>query len=340
MNILKMQLVSVWNCWVLCCIPMSIVSIVRLAALINNAKISLSSSFYPTSLINIIDDFPSIQTTNTIPGKNDSVRSSLSPFLYNNNNNNNNNSQSGNSWQSNMLRDDDTFTGYRYVQNLVWNVPKKVSWSANRDLYQLWSVLPLPPNHTIEWEHIVPTLQYAIIRDPLERLYSGYYNKCIKSPYYEDHCTMFPPKYREQHPPTFLQFLSRNYQTDRFRTMLRNPHYRPISLMYPNLKEMDYVLDMDSPNFNHNMSTLWKRFGANHSEVDKQFPTTVQRKLSSYHSGTTSLTIEKQFQNCTTLQLAMMVAIGDYQGPFVNTYFPTPDWVLHKLQKCKDQGIK
>jgi hypothetical protein len=324
-----MRQISFWKCWVLCCIPMSIVSIVRLASITTNPN--SSSSFNVGSLntatdVVVLGDFPLI-----LHGKNYPISSrDASPFSLKD------------KWKV-KLRDDETYTGYRYVQNLIWNVPKKVSWSANENLYKSWKVLPVPPlNHTVknsERNYVAKMFQYAIIRDPLERLYSGYYNKCIKSPSYEDHCIFFPPTSRGKKSPTLLQFLYRNYRTNNFRDMLSNDHYRPISLMFPNLDQMDHVFHMDSPNFNRGMSSFWKRLGANHSEVDRHFPTNVNRKLNSYHSGITSSTIQQHYPNCTTLQLAMIISKWDYEGPFSQPYFPTPVWALQKLQECQSQGI-
>ncbi|KAG7337439.1 sulfotransferase family protein [Nitzschia inconspicua] len=251
------------------------------------------------------------------------------------------------SWNE-TLRRNETFTGYRYVRDLIWKVPQKVSWSANRDLFRSWSMLPLPPNDTTttnstattaQTDLIIDTLQYAVIRDPLERLYSGYYNKCIKSPDYEDHCTGFSPKQRKAYPPSFLSFLMRNYRMNRFKKMLQNPHYKAITHLIPNLDRMDHVFHMGSPTFNEEMSSFWKRLGANHTEVERQFPTEAQRKLNSYHSGTTSTTIQQHFEDCQTFQLAMIVTRGDYQGKYAQLYFPIPQWAKDKLQHCQEQGV-
>ena len=78
------------------------------------------------------------------------------------------------------LRPSENFTGYRYIQDLKVNAPFKVSSSVNIHLYKSWIQLPLASNST--QQHTVHTnFSFAVIRDPLERLYSGYYNKCIKS---------------------------------------------------------------------------------------------------------------------------------------------------------------
>lgn len=248
-------------------------------------------------------------------------------------------SSSPSSWNE-TLRADETFTGYRYVRNLDWRVPFKVSWSANRDLFESWKVLPLPPNGTAEEKRVIDRLQYAVVRDPLERLYSGYYNKCIQSPDYEDHCTGFSVQQRKTNPPTLLKFLQRNYRRNTFRSMISNPHYTPISYTIPDLYQMDVVFDTTKSDFNRDMASFWKRLGANHTQVDRRFPVAKNRTLNKYHSGTSSETIRQHFEDCQTLLLAMRATRGDYQGRYAESYLPTPTWALDKLRVCRKQGVK
>lgn len=240
------------------------------------------------------------------------------------------------------LRASEEFTGFRYVKNLTRNVPYKVSWSSNVEMYRSWIQLPLPNStngaNPSEVALVSESLSYAIIRDPLERLYSGFYNKCHKPSEIEDHCTGYTPTQRKANPPTFIEFLRSNFRRDGFRVMHENAHYKPITKAFPNLGGMDHVFNMASADYNRDISHMWKRLGANHSVVDKVFPTQTPRKKQFYHSGTTLENIQERFAECETLHLGMIACNDDYEGPFAKQYFPIPSWVSRKLQECGNEG--
>jgi Sulfotransferase family len=336
-----------WKLLLLACLFMVILSTLQLLPLVSNNSDSNSALYYDdisSSTANddagntntILMDAPSV-----IPRQQQPSDEKGQQQLQQNNRNisNNADSSSSSSWNE-TLRADETFTGYRYVRNLDWRVPFKVSWSANRDLFEAWKVLPFPPNGTAKEKRVIDRLQYSVVRDPLERLYSGYYNKCIQSPDYEDHCTGFSVQQRKTNPPTLLKFLQRNYRRNTFRSMISNPHYTPISYSIPDLYQMDVVFDMADSDFNRDMAFFWKHLGANHTQVDRRFPVAKNRTLDHYHSGTSSETIQQYFEDCPTLLLAMRATRGDYQGRYAESYFPTPTWALDKLQECRKQGVK
>jgi hypothetical protein len=223
---------------------------------------------------------------------------------------------SGKPWMH--IRNTTHYTGYRYVNKLVKCVPNKVSSSANREIYDQWKQLPVSNSASSETR-----FSYAVIRDPLGRLYSGYWNKCLHSSSEEDHCVHFKKQRQTSSngnsssssstnppPPTFLQFLQRNYLKDKFHKLHQNSHYQPIVKLcrHQNIKNTtlqqspqpqqqqqqqqhellstyDHVFDMSSPDYNDDMNDFWKRVGAPHKIVDAFFPTTERRKLSWYHSG-------------------------------------------------------
>jgi hypothetical protein len=115
------------------------------------------------------------------------------------------------------IRTSHNYTSFRYVVNLKRCVPMKVSWSANRDLYEKhWKGLPVASAGGGNRDDlVVPAFNYTVIRDPLERLYSGYWNKCLHSPKHEQNCVGFPgvadPTVRT--PPTLREFLEKNAGT-------------------------------------------------------------------------------------------------------------------------------
>jgi hypothetical protein len=235
------------------------------------------------------------------------------------------------------LRSSEAFTGFRYVTHLQKNVPMKVGWSSNKNMYDSWIKLPLPANNNTEAALVKIFFRFSVIRDPLERLYSGYYNKCIMSPDYENHCIGWSPRMRKAKPPTLLQFLQRNYRTG-FLVMHRNPHYKPITQLFPDLDKMDHVFHMGDANFNRDIAHMWKRLGGNHTKVDRIFPVHTPRKRFEYESRTTHETIQQHFADCETLHLGLLATQGDYHGKFAARYFPTPQWALDKLNKCGDEG--
>lgn len=231
------------------------------------------------------------------------------------------------------LRASEDFTGFRYVEELGRNVPLKVSSSSNNNMHKSWIGLPLPTNSTPEAAFVTKTFRYAVIRDPLERLYSGYYNKCIKSPDYENLCTGWNQTMRKANPPTFSEFLERNSRTN-FRIMHQNGHYKPITKMFPDLDRMDHVFRMGDTNYNGDVAHMWKRLGANHTMVEHIFPVDKPRPRRTYESRTTLDTIQQHFQDCMTLHLGVRACKADYQGKFAERFFPTPQWVLAKLKEC------
>ena len=274
----------------------------------------------------------------------------------NNNNNNNNNLQRDNKpWKK--IRNSTQYTGYRYVNKLIKCVPNKVSSSANRDIYAEWKKLPVANTTTTT----TTTFSYAVIRDPLSRLFSGYWNKCLHSGQDESHCIHFSTAHErsktQQPPPTFLQFLQYNYIQDNFRKMHRNSHYKPIVKLCRHIQKnnknqddpkqtklslssssYDYVFDMADAQFNIDMNDFWKRLGAPHKMVNSFFPTTRKRKLSWYHSGSIQTDTVKNFyltnntDICQTLQLAIMATSTDYD--VAPQYFPKPQWALDAIKDC------
>lgn len=281
------------------------------------------------------------------------------------------------------IRTSQSYTGYRYVINLTRCVPLKVSWSANRDLYEkFWIHLPIATNNydtmtsTIGHHNstdgmdggtdginnnnnndnrniVLQSFNYTIIRDPLERLYSGYWNKCLHSPKHEQHCVGFPAVSEEMdNPPTLKEFLQRNYGGGRrhnrrpFEALHKNPHFKPMSLVCHPITMYQHVFNMGDPQFNTNMSILWKRLGVQPNVVEKYFPSTSdtnttmgQRKLSWYHSGSSLYGVEEQYQDCTTLRLAMEAVKYDYEGPY-NQFFPKPVWAIRRLDECDNEEPK
>jgi hypothetical protein len=276
---------------------------------------------------------------------------------------------SGKPWV--YIRNTTHYTGYRYVNKLIKCVPNKVSSSANREIYDQWKQLPVLSNSASSETR---RFSYAVIRDPLGRLYSGYWNKCLHSSSKEDHCVHFTKKRPKGSnssstnplpPPTFLQFLQRNYLKDKFHKLHQNSHYQPIVKLcrhqnienttrlqqHPQqqqqqqhelLSTYDHVFDMASPDYNNDMNDFWKRVGAPHQIVDAFFPTTERRKLSWYHSGSVDATkvMNSYTQNntnteaCQTLQLAMIATSDDYN--YASHYFPKPQWATSILNDCPE----
>lgn len=212
-----------------------------------------------------------------------------------------------------------SFSGYKHVNSLKRCQIRKVASSASSKLHVAFEKLPNPPNS--DYTMSKDSFSFALVRDPLARLYSGYWNKCLNQIEREPtQCPNF--RHARQNPPLFSEWLKAQYQ-DNFRAMHQNEHFKPMSKVC-NLTEYDIVLHLESPTINSNLSKLWKALGLPHGVVDEAYPPLGTKRTEFYYSNA-SYGIQ-QYYNCSTLKLALPMLQEDYEGPY-KQYFPFPLWV-------------
>ena len=221
--------------------------------------------------------------------------------------------------------------------NVDFCVPHKVASSSTIFVFRAWKKVTNATTTTTNGNDKTKakTFRYSIIRDPLERLYSGYWNKCLHQPIKEKtQCPNFPRARRN--PPTFEQWLQSCNTPQGKLHFHNNVHFRAMSKQC-NLQEYDKVYHLSSPTFNQDMNTMWKQLGAPQDVVKNAFPVEKPRTLSWYHSNATA-TARDQY-NCRSLALALPLLQQDYFGSYKN-YFPFPDWVQPLLEGCQEAKQK
>jgi hypothetical protein len=221
-------------------------------------------------------------------------------------------------------RSEISFTGYKHVKQLNRCHLNKVASSASEKLHNAWNELKLP---TDEGYLLADSFNFAIIRDPLSRLYSGYWNKCKHQIEREKRqCPNFLQARRK--PPSFLLWLQSQEKDNK--TFHRNLHFRSMSEQCK-IDNNHIVLHLESPNVNMHLSRLWRALGVPHEEVDKQYPPMKGKKDFWYYANAANETHE--YYNCETLDLALPLLRNDYEGPYQD-FFPLPAWAIEMRKKC------
>lgn len=201
-------------------------------------------------------------------------------------------------------------------------VPYKVASAATKELYEIWK------NQQGTEPYTGNKIKYTIIRDPLERLWSGFWNKCLHQIEREHiQCPNYP--HARQQPPTLEEWLRKALTTDGFEKYEFNKHFIAMS-KYCNLNDYGtHIYHLSSPTFNKDMSQLWKSTGVASDVVENYFPESKPRTMQDYHANAAE-TAKENF-SCEALHLALELLEPDYQ---YEQYFPMPIWATEKLQEC------
>jgi len=228
------------------------------------------------------------------------------------------------------------YDGYTRVHHLnVCEIRKGIS-GRSQPLFQEWQTLWHPrTNIPTDPKAMVDELSFAIVRDPLERLYSGYWNLCHNENQQGIHAQRRRQKQRKVCPgfpnagaqhPTFREFLRLQYQSN-WEVLDWHPHFRPQSRIC-NLSNnrVDLVLSLASDTIRRDLKTLWQIVGVS--------PELVQNELDGSRGlmavpGVSS--VGAAF-DCETLQLALPLVNKDYQGPH-QQFFPFPEWATKLLKQ-------
>lgn len=199
-------------------------------------------------------------------------------------------------------------------------VPLKVGSSVSNLMHDHWQALP-NENKTFP-----NGKQYAIVRDPLERLWSGYWNKCLHQIKREKtQCPNFPGA--RLYPPSFEEWLTKC--TANSTEFMRNDHFKAMSKAC-DLDSYQHVFYLSSPTFNQQIAALWQSYGLSKDLTERWFPTTKPRALKDYHAGAANAT-HAHYTN-VTLRLALKLLKDDYQGNY-SKYFPLPNWAQTMLSE-------
>ena len=215
-----------------------------------------------------------------------------------------------------------TSRGKSKIKKLDFCMLRKVASSASTGLLKEWETMPKDENGG--------TFQMVIIRDPLERLWSGFWNKCLNQIEREPgQCPHYKQLYNKEKPP-FAEWLRKS--ADRPGPFFANPHFKPMSSICP-INRYPNVYRFSDPDFNKKMNEVWKNtMGVNGELVDRWFPVESERKREFYHSNAAD-GIESHF-DCITLRLALKLTARDYHGQS-KAYFPLPKWARDMSIKCE-----
>jgi hypothetical protein len=221
--------------------------------------------------------------------------------------------------------------GTSKIQYLDICMIRKVASSATTTLINEWKQMPHANNGV--------SLSFVIIRDPLERLWSGFYNKCLHQIETEGgQCPHYGHLYFEDSEiPTLTEWLQKCVNNKQ--PYLGNTHFKPMTTICNLKKYHPNVYNLADPNFNRDMNDLWKNgAGVDPEVVDRWFPVTGERKRESYYSNAAAEGIAQHF-DCKSLQLALQLTSKDYHGS-ARDYFPIPKWASQMSKKCREKKEK